>query len=99
MFDDESLATFVILSSLTFRGISAPWMSNNILNDTIEAQNMQKDTLPKLAFTIPEACQAIGISRSKIYELIGHGRIEARKIGSRTVIPAKDLEKFIDELP
>lgn len=50
---------------------------------------------PKLAFTVVEACHAIGIGRSKLYELIGQGRIETRKIGSRTIIPAESLRALI----
>ena len=49
---------------------------------------------PKLAFTIAEACHAVGLGRSKIYELIGQGRLESRKIGSRTIIPAESLRKL-----
>lgn len=56
---------------------------------------MQKHDAPKLAFTIAEACHAVGIGRSKLYELIGRGRIETRKIGSRTIIPAESLRALI----
>lgn len=56
---------------------------------------MQKHEAPKLAFTISEACHAIGIGRSKLYELIGQGRIKTRKIGSRTIIPADSLHALI----
>lgn len=50
---------------------------------------------PKLAFTIAEACHAVGLGRSKIYELIGQGHLEVRKIGSRTIIPADSLHKLV----
>jgi excisionase family DNA binding protein len=56
---------------------------------------MQTNVTPKLAFTIAEACHAVGISRSKLYELIGEGRVEARKIGSRTIIPAESLRRLV----
>ena len=56
---------------------------------------MLKNETPKLAFTIAEACHAVGISRSKLYELIGDGRVEARKIGSRTIIPAESLKALV----
>ncbi|MDR3410810.1 MAG: helix-turn-helix domain-containing protein [Formivibrio sp.] len=49
----------------------------------------------KLAFSISEACEAVSISRSKLYELIGQGRIATRKIGSRTLIPADSLRALI----
>lgn len=56
---------------------------------------MQKHEAPKLAFTIAEACHAVGISRSKLYELINKGRLETRKIGSRTIIPAESLRNLV----
>jgi excisionase family DNA binding protein len=56
---------------------------------------MHTHETPKLAFTIAEACHAIGIGRSKLYELIGERRLETRKIGSRTVIPAQSLHALI----
>jgi len=56
---------------------------------------MQRNETPKLAFTIAEACHAIGIGRSKLYELIGEGRVETRKIGSRTIIPSDSLRGLI----
>ena len=56
---------------------------------------MPNQESPKLAFTIAEACHAVGLGRSKIYELIGQGRLETRKIGSRTIIPADSLRKLV----
>lgn len=56
---------------------------------------MQNHVTPKLAFTIAEACHSVGIKRSKLYELIGQGRIETRKIGSRTIIPAESLRALV----
>ena len=58
---------------------------------------MQANKTPKLAFTIAEACHAIGIGRSKLYELIAEGRVETRKIGSRTLIPAGSLNALISQ--
>ena len=50
----------------------------------------------KLAYSIAEAASAISIGRSKLYELIAEGRLETRKIGKRTVIPAASLAKLLD---
>ena len=51
---------------------------------------------PKLAYSIPEAATAISIGRSKLYELIAEGRVETRKIGKRTVIPAASLHRLLE---
>lgn len=50
----------------------------------------------KLAYSIPEAAAAVSIGRSKIYALIAEGRLETRKIGKRTVIPAASLAKLLE---
>lgn len=50
----------------------------------------------KLAYSIPEAAEAISIGRSKIYGLIAEGRLETCKIGKRTVIPAGSLIALLD---
>ena len=54
---------------------------------------------PILAFSISDACAAIGIGRTKLYNLIGEGKLEARAIGGRTVIPAEALRNFVANLP
>lgn len=51
----------------------------------------------KLAYSIPEACAATSIGRSKLYELISEGRLEVRKIGKRTLIPAASLQRLLDQ--
>lgn len=49
----------------------------------------------KLAYSISEACHAIGIGRSKLYELIGDGHVKTIKVGSRTLIPADSLRALV----
>ncbi len=48
----------------------------------------------KLAYNIPEAASAIGVSRSTIYEMISRGELELGKIAGRSVIPAESLREF-----
>jgi excisionase family DNA binding protein len=51
------------------------------------------------AFTIAEAAKASGIGRSTLYELIGTGKLEARKVGNRTLVVGASLRSFLDNLP
>lgn len=53
----------------------------------------------KLAYSIAEAVTASGIGRTTLYKLIAEGRLEARKIGSRTVIPRSSLVALIEGAP
>jgi excisionase family DNA binding protein len=51
-----------------------------------------------LAHTVPEAVRISGIGRSKLYELIRSGALDARKLGGRTLIPAEALRALITGL-
>lgn len=56
-------------------------------------------TIIPIAFRVPAACAAAGISRTRLYELISEGKIEAKACGGRTLIMAKSLADFIAGLP
>jgi excisionase family DNA binding protein len=51
-----------------------------------------------LFLPVPEACRAIGVSRSTLYELIAAGEIAIRKIGRKTLIPREELTSFAARL-
>jgi excisionase family DNA binding protein len=52
-----------------------------------------------LAHTIADATRISGIGRTMLYEAIGAGKIEARKAGNRTLIPAESLRAYLNSLP
>ena len=45
----------------------------------------------KLAYTVDELSSALGIGRTKIYQLIEAGQFRPVKIGRRTLIPADQV--------
>jgi excisionase family DNA binding protein len=49
--------------------------------------------------TINDACEALGIGRTALYEAINAGELVARKRGSRTLIHDNDLNQFAESLP
>jgi len=49
--------------------------------------------------TIAEACAALKVSRSKLYNLIGTGQLKAVKVGSATRILVADRVEFMRSLP
>lgn len=53
----------------------------------------------KLSYSINEACAAIGIGRTKLYEMIASKKLKVRKLGDRTLIRRPDLQRFVDKLP
>jgi hypothetical protein len=50
----------------------------------------------RISCTIPEACAATGLGRTKMYEEIGAGRVQTRKFGARTLIVVDSLVALID---
>jgi excisionase family DNA binding protein len=50
---------------------------------------------PKIAYSVKEACAATSLGRTTLFEHIKNGRLVARKIGGRTVIPAESLRALI----
>jgi excisionase family DNA binding protein len=44
----------------------------------------------KLAYSVPEFCEATSLGRSLVYEEIRKGRLRATKIGTRTIILRED---------
>lgn len=49
--------------------------------------------------TVAEVVKQYGIGRTKLYELIAENRIEAVKLGTRTLIVVDSVNGFIASLP
>jgi excisionase family DNA binding protein len=49
--------------------------------------------------TINQFCAAVPCGRTKAYELIADGEIEAMKLGKKTLIPRAELERLQARLP
>jgi len=49
-----------------------------------------------LTVTVADACKALGIGRTKIYELIASNQIEILKIGKRTLVKTASIRALVD---
>jgi excisionase family DNA binding protein len=56
-------------------------------------------TVEQISVSVAQASALTNISRSRIYELIASGRLQARKQGSRTVVLYDGLRQFVATLP
>ncbi len=52
--------------------------------------------IPPLTLRISEACRVTGIGRSKFYELIKDGAVEAIKVGAITLVPMSSIQALLD---
>jgi hypothetical protein len=59
---------------------------------------MDTDRLP-LTASIADTVTLSGISRSRLYELIAAGEIDARKAGSKTLVVTESVVRWLDTLP
>ncbi|WP_062343577.1 helix-turn-helix domain-containing protein [Novosphingobium sp. CCH12-A3] len=49
-----------------------------------------------IAYSVADACRAASICKSHLYNLIRAGKLETRKLGRRTLIPAASLRALIE---
>lgn len=54
---------------------------------------------PRLTYTVEEAAELLGISRSGAYEAVRAGVIPAERIGRRWVVPRGRLHSWLGESP
>jgi excisionase family DNA binding protein len=52
----------------------------------------------KLLLTVPEAAKALGISRSKLYQLISAGTVRSVRIDGSRRVPVEALNTYINQL-
>ena len=69
------------------------------LFSTIATPNASQTLEEEGAFSIEEFCVWAGIGRSAAYEEINDGRLDARKRGSRTLIPRAAARRWLENLP
>ncbi len=53
----------------------------------------------RLTFTVPEAAELLGISRTSAYECVRRGEIASITLGPRVVITRHALEQLLGALP
>lgn len=51
------------------------------------------------AFTVREFCERYSVGRTKAYELLNANEVEARKVGSRTLVTRQSAERWFENLP
>ncbi len=51
--------------------------------------------IDRLAYSIKEACEVSSLGKTTIYGHIKAGRLDAVRVGGRTVIPAQSLKQLL----
>ena len=66
--------------------------------ETSDRQRASNFALTRLAYSPSEGAEVLGISRSKIYELIAAHDLKVIKLGSRTLVLHSELVRFVRSL-
>ena len=53
----------------------------------------------KLSYSIKDVCKLVGISTTTLYQILGRRELKAVKLGNKTLILAKDLKEWLENLP
>jgi len=59
---------------------------------------IESGRMKRLAYRVPEAAEALGISRAFCYMLVQRGELPSVRIGSSIRVPAAALEEYIETL-
>ena len=57
-----------------------------------------QDTTPRLLYPVLETSGRLGIGRTTVYALIKAHKLDARKIGRRTLITSESIDRYVEEL-
>ncbi len=68
-----------------------------VINELLGAK--MNTTSERLVYSIKQACDALCVGRTKLYQLIAGGFLDARALGGRTVVTADSLNAFLAALP
>ena len=60
---------------------------------------MDDEKIQKMAFSVDEAAMRAGLGRDAIYAAVRQGKLEAKKMGRRTLVTADALRRYLDSLP
>lgn len=55
------------------------------------------DKIEPMAISAPEAARLLGVSKPKVYELMGRADFPAFKLGGRTLISVDGLRKWVQQ--
>jgi excisionase family DNA binding protein len=51
--------------------------------------------MTKLAYNVPELAQATGLTKTQVYRLLENRELAGRKVGTRWIIPAENVDAFL----
>lgn len=66
-----------------------------MLPNVAKSDNCPHDHI--LAYSVKDACLVSSLGRTALYALIANGKLEVRRVGRRTLVPAESLRRLIEQ--
>lgn len=60
-----------------------------------EREHHTMNSTGRLAYSIKETCELLGLGKTRVYELANSGELKTKKIGRRTLVVASSLRELI----
>lgn len=57
--------------------------------------SLEQNAMDRLAYSINETARALSLGRTSIYAMIADGRLQAFKLGRRTLIRAESIRRLV----
>jgi len=65
-------------------------------HQTIQIAMPEPSPIPKLAYTIEEASEALNMGKSMTFSLINEGRLRVVRLGRKILVPVTECQAFLE---
>jgi len=65
-------------------------------HQTIQIAMPEPSAIPKLAYTIEEASEALNMGKSMTFSLINEGRLRVVRLGRKILVPVTECQAFLE---
>ena len=62
---------------------------------TTDSTTTRRPPVARLAYSVPEAAEALGLSPRTAWQLVAAGRLGSVRVGRRVLVPISELARFI----
>ena len=75
-------------------------MKSGVGSQRGRSRNQERSSIPfheRPTCTVAEACDAVGLGKTKFYELMAAGAVETIAVGRRRLVRVASLLRFLDQ--
>jgi len=70
-------------------------MQSTVSTEASEREQPGKGSPPRMAFSVQETAEQLGVCPASVYRALKRGQLEAVTLGGRRLIPARSINKLL----